>query len=219
MIPYGRSAGVDPGEQVRRAVVKKDVAVDAESGDNRERILDAARRRFTAQGYTGTTIRQIAADVGVDLALVHYFFGTKDALFVAAMELPLNPATTASEMIAEARTGDFGVRLVRRLLDIWQDAASQNPMLAMVRSAATHDEAARMLREFFADVVVGPVVASLEMDEPELRVSLASSQITGLAFVRHVIQLEPLASADPDTVAAWVGPTIQRYLTAPVPNP
>lgn len=200
-------------------MAKKDVAMDAESGDNRERILDAARRRFRLQGYTGTTIRQIAADVGVDLALVHYFFGTKDALFVAAMELPLNPAALASEMLSEGREGDFGVRFVRRLLAVWQDAESPNPMLAMVRSAATHEEAARMLREFFADVVIGPVVAGLEMDEPELRVSLASSQITGLAFVRHVMKLEPLASADPDTVAAWVGPTIQRYLTAPVPRP
>lgn len=199
-------------------MANKDVTTDPESGDNRELILDAARRRFTEQGYTGTTIRQIASDVGVDLALVHYFYGTKDALFVAAMELPVNPAALALELQGEVGTADFGARLVRRLIAIWDDAPADTPMLAMVRSAATHDAAARMLREFMADVVIGPVVHTLHADQPQLRASLAASQLIGLAFVRKVIALEPLASADPDTVAIWVGPTIQHYLTDPVPQ-
>jgi hypothetical protein len=97
---------------------------------------------------------------------------------------------------------------------VWDDE-TPSAMFAMLRSVADHERAAVMLREFIAGEVVAPLARALEVDQPELRAALCGSQVVGLAFVRYVLAVEPLASAPADTVVAWVAPTLQRYLTGP----
>ena len=175
-------------------------------------ILAAARRRFGAQGYDATTIRAIAADAGVDAALVHYFFGSKDELFGASMELPYSPADIVRPAIEEGLEG-AGERLVRRFLAIWEDPEARVPLLAMVRSATSQPERAQALREFVSREVQSRVAKLIGAPDGELRGALLGAALVGLAFERYIIELEPLASADVETVVSWVGPTIQRYLT------
>jgi cytosine/adenosine deaminase-related metal-dependent hydrolase len=81
------------------------------------------------------------------------------------------------------------------------------------------DEFLRMLREFMVSTALAPVVAELAPDQPELRTTLLASQIMGLGMVRHVARIEPLASADHDTLVAAIGPTLQRYLTGDIDRP
>jgi AcrR family transcriptional regulator len=175
-------------------------------------ILAAARRRFRDQGYAATTIRAIAADAGVDAALVHYFFGSKDELFGASMELPYSPADIVRPAIEEGLEG-AGERLARRFLAIWEDPEARVPLLAMVRSATSQPERAQTLREFVAREVQSHVAALIGTPDGELRGALLGAALVGLAFERYIIELEPLASADPETIVEWVGPSIQRYLT------
>jgi AcrR family transcriptional regulator len=180
--------------------------------DTREQVLEAARRRFGQQGYDATTVRQVAADAGVDPALVHYFFGTKSALFAAAVEYPVNPAELVAELVATGGTGDLGERLLRLFLRLWE-GRDTSPLFALIRSASDNEHAATALREFITREVVGRVARAIEADQPELRATLCGSQIVGLAMVRYVVRVEPLASADPEEVVAWIAPTLQRYLT------
>lgn len=185
-----------------------------EDSRTREDILAAATARFARLGYDGTTIRGVAADAGVDPALVHYFFGSKDQLFATALALPVNPAKLVPELLAGGVDG-LGERLVRTFLASWDDQHGPNSLLGMLRSAPAHEESARMLREFILREVLTPLAQQLPPAEPDprLRAALAGSQIVGLALARYIIGVEPLAAADPEVIVAWVGPTVQRYLT------
>lgn len=150
----------------------------------------------------------------MDPALVHHFFGTKDALFAAAMELPLDPATAIPTLLAEGIDG-LGERLVRFYLSLWESDAGP-AMLTVLRSALSQDDAAELLRGFVGREVIGRLAAELDRDRPQLRATLVGSQLVGLAMVRYVIRVEPLCSATIDQVVSAVAPTIQRYLSADV---
>lgn len=183
--------------------------------DTRLALLDAAREVFVERGYDGATVRAIAGRAGVDPAMVNHWFGGKEGLFAAAIRLPIDPAAIVEELTAGGPDG-LGERIVRRFVSVW-DAAGGGQLTAIMRSVSSHEESARMLREFISRVMFGRITRGLPVDRPELRAALCGSQIAGLGMVRYVLRLEPLASADPDTVAAVVGPTLQRYLTGPLP--
>lgn len=182
--------------------------------DTREQVLAAARAAFAERGYDGATVRHIAERAGVDAAMVHHWFGSKDALFTASLDIPLDPAVVFPELL-RGRRDQLGERLVTRFLTLW-DATGGAPLASMLRSVAAHDAAARMLREFVTRVILTRVVATLGPDQPDLRASLVGSQLIGLGMARYVVKLEPLASADHATVVAAVAPTVQRYLTGPL---
>ena len=175
--------------------------------DSRERILEAARARFAAHGYDRTRVRDVAADAGVDAALVHYYFATKDGLFAAAMQLPVRPAEVIGPLV-DAGVDGLGERMLRTLLAVWDQPSNQAALLALVSGAAGHAGAAAALREFVGREIVGRVAA---VSDP-LRATLVASQIMGLIAARYVARIEPLASLPADEVVPLVAPTLQRYL-------
>jgi AcrR family transcriptional regulator len=177
--------------------------------ETREEILVAARRLFGEKGYQGATIRGIAAEAGVNPALVHHFFGSKEQVFVAAMKLPLNPATMVVTLLEGPRE-DLGRRVVTLILDVWLVPATREPFLALIRSATTNDRAARMLRQFFEHTVLDRVADALGI--PKLRMILAFSQMLGLVLSRHVLEVGPLVAARQEELVQLVAPVIQYYL-------
>lgn len=187
-------------------------------GNTREAILRAARARFAAQGYAATRMRDVAADAAVDPALVSYHFGNKDGLFAAAMALKVNPATLLEQAVA-GPVDTLGERLVRLVLELWGDPRSAQPLAALVRSAASHEQAALMLRGFVEQELAGRVAAVLDDPQADLRAALTGSQLIGLAIARYVVGVRPLAGADVEDVVAAVAPNLQRYLTGPLDAP
>ena len=182
----------------------------------REAILAAARSSFGAHGFAGATIRGIARDAGVDPALVHRFYGSKASLFAATVELPADPAVLLPMLLADGPDG-LGGRVVTTFLTLWDNTPGQGPMLALLRSAAADEVAARTLRDFLTRVALGPLAKAAGGDRPELRASLVASQVMGLAMARYVVRIEPLASTPVDVLAQAIGPTLDRYLTGPLP--
>ncbi len=132
------------------------------------------------------------------------------------MELPVDPAVLVPALLAEGTDG-LGERLVRMFLGVWDATPGQAPMLALVRSAAAHEQAAALLREFITDAVLGPLARAAAPDRPQLRATLVASQMMGLAMARYVVRVDPLATADADTLAPLIGPSLQRYLTEQLP--
>ncbi|MEU2610860.1 TetR family transcriptional regulator [Micromonospora sp. NPDC007271] len=185
----------------------------------REGILDAARTAFAERGFDGASIRAIAAAAAVDPALVHHYFGTKDQLFLAAMNAPFDPRELLPKVLAGDRES-IGERLVRLFLGLW-DSPAGTAGVALLRSALSNEWTARLLREFLTTQVLRRVLDNLDVDPAELplRGSLVASQLIGLAMMRHLIRLEPVASAAPETLVTMIGPTVQRYLTGPLPTP
>ncbi|MFI2664023.1 TetR/AcrR family transcriptional regulator [Micromonospora carbonacea] len=178
----------------------------------REAILDAARAAFAERGFDASSIRSIAAAAGVDPALVHHYFGGKDQLFLAAMGAPLDPGELLPRVLAGDPDG-VGERLVRTFLGVW-DSPAGVAAVALLRSAVSNEWTARLLREFLVTQVLRRILQHLDVDPAELplRGSLVASQLVGLALMRHVVRLEPVASAPAEALVAAVGPTVQRYL-------
>lgn len=174
----------------------------------REAIIDAARRQFAEQGFDGATMRAIAREAGVDPALVSYYFGSKSGLFVESLRLPVNPADAIDAVLAEG-TGDLGRRLVTRFLQVWDTPATGEPVISVLRSAASRPE---IMREFLDRRIVPRFAAALGGPDTELRATAVASQMLGLAFLRYVLRVEPLASATQDEVVALIAPTVQRYV-------
>jgi AcrR family transcriptional regulator len=182
----------------------------------RAAILDAAREAFATRGYDAVSIRAVAREAGVDPALAHRFFGSKENLFVTAMELPIAPSELVQTLLAEGTDG-LGERVVASILAVYDAPAGFAPFLAMLRGATSNEKAATMLREFLTTEILGRIAAAAAPDNAQLRASLAGSQVLGLAMARYVIRLPGIADGDPALLAACAGPTIQRYLTGRLP--
>ena len=178
----------------------------------REQILDAAREAFSERGYDGATVRDVAERAGVDPALLYHYFGSKQQLFVAAMEIPYH-WETAMPAILEGPREQLGERLVALLLDYWEDPRIQPLFMGVVRSAATDPVAAEMVRRLLAEGPFVLLARAIGKPDAELRAVLVGSHVMGVALVRYIIGIEPMASAPKEKLVATVGPTVQRYLT------
>ena len=154
-------------------------------------IRDAARAANAARGYDAVSVRSVARDAGVEPALVHRFFGSKEQLFVAAMELPVAPVALVAANLAGGVDG-VGERLVRTLLTLWDTPGSFAPFLALVRGAVGSEAAATMLREFLTREVLGRIAAIAAPDRPALRASVAGSQIVGPAMACYIVRIAAL---------------------------
>jgi AcrR family transcriptional regulator len=183
------------------------------AGGTRDDILAAARSHFAEAGYEGATIRGIAAGAGVDPALVLHYYGSKDGVFQAAVEFPIDPAEFIPRLLEPGLDG-LGERLTRFFIETW-DSPTGRPLLALIRSVVANEGAAALMRDFVSRAVLGRVAQALDLDHPQLRASLAASQLVGVAMLRYVVRVEPLASASAVEVSAWLGPTLQRYFTDP----
>lgn len=189
-----------------------------------EAILDAARAQFAEHGYKGATIRAIAARAQVDPALVHHFYGTKEALFAAAMRIPVVPSQVLTAALESGRgERDIGEHVVHTALTLWESDGLMETFLGLLRSAVTSEPAARMLREFVAESILGTLtrVAGVRGSgaEIEYRAAMVATQMIGLAMARLVIGLPAVAQASVEELSASIGPSVERYLTGDIALP
>ncbi|UUU24122.1 TetR/AcrR family transcriptional regulator [Streptomyces sp. DSM 40750] len=182
----------------------------------RDRILAAAREEFSERGYDKTSVRGIAKAAGVDSALVHHYFGTKEQVFEAAITLSFAPAMEAPRTVEEGPLDGVGERLTRFFFGVWENPATRAPLLAIVRSAVNNETAAAVFRRIIATQVLRRIAGRLDVPDAELRAELAAAQLVGIAMLRYVIKVEPLASADPEQIIRRVAPVVQAHLTAPL---
>jgi AcrR family transcriptional regulator len=179
--------------------------------DTREHILAVARRGFATRGYDATSVRGIATEAEVDPALVIHYFGTKEGLFVAATGLPAGLPELFATLTA-LPVHDRVQFLVRTYLELIDSDKSRNAILALVRSAVSNDKAAAMMREFLTAQLLAVIAELTSHPDARLRASLVAAQLVGIAMLRHVLQVEPLAKASPDEIVALVTPAIEQYL-------
>ncbi|MHA7984209.1 TetR/AcrR family transcriptional regulator [Rathayibacter sp. CAU 1779] len=182
----------------------------------RQELMDAAREVFADRGVDGATTREIAQRAGVDPAMIAHYFGSKGGLFDAVTSLQLDPRDVIAPVL-EVDADEAARQLVTRLVEVWD--AHSSVVSALLRSAARNKTMAAQMRSFILDRAVHPVVARFSPDEAEVdtRSALLASQLTGVILTRYVLRWEPLASADPSWVVDHIAPTVQRYLTGPLP--
>jgi AcrR family transcriptional regulator len=187
-------------------VAKKAASRLRDAEGTKATILTAARERFAADGYERATIRAIAAEAKIDPALVMRYFGNKEKLFAAAASFDLG----LPDLMALPRHC-AGAALVAHFIERWE---RDDTFMALLRAAATNEAAAKRVLGVLGGQVA-PVIAQLsgEPTQAATRAGLVSSQILGLALCRYVLRLPPLVAMTRNEMIAWLGPTIQRYIT------
>jgi AcrR family transcriptional regulator len=177
----------------------------------REAIRQSARARFLRDGYQGVTMRAVAADAGVDVALVSYYFGSKQGLFGAAMALPANPAELLeAELAGSPET--LPERLLRSLLHVWDSPETGAPLQALAANSASDPDLNRLVREAIGREIIDRLAARLGTPDARQRAAAFSAHIAGLIFSRYVFQFEPMASMDPDDVVTLLAPALRLAL-------
>ena len=179
----------------------------------RDAILAAARERFAEHGYDRVRMRDVAADAGVDVALVTYHFGSKDGLFGAALEMPEPMAALMADVLEHGGIDDFGERFLGRVLEVWDDEVAGGALVALVRSAMSHPPATVRLREFVQAELLARIAERLDVPDAEQRAALFGSQLIGILLYRHVLHVEPVASMSREELVERAAPALQRHLT------
>ena len=189
----------------------------AGSSNTRERILDHARDLFARNGISNTSIRAVAAAAGVDSALVHHYFGTKEKLFAAAVHIPIDPMDVIGPL-REVPVEELGHWIPSILLPLW-DSDIGTAFIATLRSILAGSEV-NLFRTFIQDVIAVEVGA--RVDDPPgsgiVRVQFVASQLVGIVMARYILQLEPFASLPAQQIADTIAPNLQRYLTGDLPE-
>lgn len=185
--------------------------------DTRERILDSARGLFAQNGIDRTSIRAVAAGAGVDAALVHHYFGSKQQLFAAAIRIPIDPEDVLVPM-RETPVEELGLKLPSVLLPLW-DSELGAGLIAAVRSL-TWGADVNLARSFLQELVVVEVAS--RVDTPPgtgmIRAQFTASQLMGVVMARYIVKLEPFASLPAQQIAQTIAPNLQRYLTGDLPD-
>jgi AcrR family transcriptional regulator len=181
--------------------------------DTRATILAAAASEFADKGFDRASMRGIAKAAGVDPALMYHYFGSKDDVLLASLNVPFDPREVIPALTAEGVAG-LGTRIASRFVSIWDDEANQQRLVAVVRAALGSPAAQDMLSSGLVRMILGPISATIASPDAVLRAQYVGSQLLGLALTRYVLKLEPLASAPADLVVARIGPTLQRYIDA-----
>jgi AcrR family transcriptional regulator len=180
--------------------------------DTRGAILGAARDAFAAKGFAGASVRGIAADAGVDAALVHHYFETKQQLFLATMHVPVPLPDLVKGLLAEGMHG-LGPRLVTTVLDAWESDA-QPALVAALRTIVADPVMARSMQEFLTFEVIGQILGAMEIPRPEAdrRAGLVAAQLIGVLAGRYLLRLPVLVEQSTAQLAAALGPVLQGYL-------
>lgn len=177
----------------------------------RTAIVRAAVEEFAERGYEATSLRAVARRAGVDPALVHHYFDDKADLFAATLEAPLRPDRVLAAVLGAPKE-EVGERLVRYLLTQLEDERAAGRMVVILRAVLSGAVGTRLVREFLTKEVFSRLAALTDEPDAALRANLAASQVVGLMMTRYALQLEPIASADPDELARRVGPVLHWHL-------
>ncbi|MFC3577607.1 TetR family transcriptional regulator [Streptomyces yaanensis] len=181
------------------------------SDATRATILTAARERFASDGYERATIRAIAKDARIDPSMVMRYYGSKEGLFDAVLDVDLRMPDPRG-----LRRHDVGEVLVGHFLTLWEE--NHDPLTAMLRVGVTNPAGAERLQGIFRDQLL-PVALHLcpDPEQAPARAGLIASQVLGMALTRYVLRFPPTVALAREEVVAWLAPTVQRYLTAPHP--
>ncbi|WP_109525185.1 MULTISPECIES: TetR/AcrR family transcriptional regulator [Nocardia] len=179
------------------------------SDATRAAILDAARARFAAEGYRKATVRAIAADAAIDPSMVMRYFGNKEGLFAAAVEISLDLPD-----LSGVDPDGMGELLIRRFLGVWEESPGNEVMLTLLRTAITDDSVADRARGVFAEQVTPAVLRVGDPADAPRRSGLIATQLLGLALCRYILRLPPVLTLTPEDIVTDLAPTLQRYLTS-----
>jgi AcrR family transcriptional regulator len=164
------------------------------AAQTRQALLDVARVRFIRDGYAATTVRHIADDAGVNVALINRYFTSKEGLFEACLATAV---ADVREKFDDMSADGIATRIVQRITDTADDAHVQDGLLMLLRT--TGDERIETMRRTVLEAVshrLAEAASGTEPDRPALlRAQIVLATAIGLTLLRTSLRLSPLASA------------------------
>jgi AcrR family transcriptional regulator len=183
------------------------------SARTKARIMEAARGEFARRGFQAATVRAIATEAQIDPSMIIRYFDSKAGLFDAVCQISL-----LIPPLQDVPRHEIGTTLVRHFLARWDGDGTDDSLLLLLRSGVVDPEAAARLHKLFATQLL-PALSEV-VDNPaeaSSRVGLVASQMLGVALTRSILQIPPMVAMTPDQIVARIGPTVQAYLTGPLP--
>ncbi|MFD5818598.1 TetR family transcriptional regulator [Streptomyces sp. NPDC127038] len=185
------------------------------SPDTRAVILDVARRRFLEDGYHAVTLRSVAGEAEVDLALISYYFGSKKGLFGAALALGANPAELLARAVEEGDLTTLPDRIARQVIAVWDDPVTGPPLVAMLKTAIDDDALGSLVKEAVEREIVERIAGLVPGRDARQRAAAFTTVVAGLITTRYLLRLEPIASMPSDEVVRYMSPHLRQALRGP----
>jgi AcrR family transcriptional regulator len=179
--------------------------------DTRAEILDAARDHFLSTGYAATSLRSIAADAGVDVALLSYHFSSKQGLFAASMELPVRPGELIEHAL-NAPIEQWPGRILRTVLRVWDDPEVGPVLVQTVLATAAATDGAGGFVEFLETELLGRLRGRLAGRDADARATGVLMTIAGLLMTRYVLRVPTMVDASPEEIVRIATPGIAVHL-------
>lgn len=184
------------------------------SPGTKQAVLDVARRQFLANGYPATTMRSIAAEAGVDVALLSYYFGSKSGLFSAALALEVNPPLLLHKAI-DGDPATLPERVVQVVISTWDDPELGGPLRLMLSAATQDPEVARLVKEVLQTEMIRQLAERFGGVGATARATAFGSQVAGLLLTRYWLQIEPIASMTVRELVPLVAPGLRAAMAGP----
>ena len=185
--------------------------------DTRTRLLEAARTLFRERGYDATSVRAIAREAGVDAAMVNHYFGGKEGLFQAVMDLPVAPSKVFHELLDEITIENMPARIATQFVKVWEGKDSGPAMIALLRRAISDPDQVQVLRSRMTEGLLLPIAKVLSGDHPDdaqLRVAMIASQLFGMMVARHILRLLPLVDLSVEQMRLVIEQSITNIVSA-----
>lgn len=163
----------------------------------RAALLSAARRLFIERGFDRTTVRDIASAAGVNQALLFRYFGSKDAIFEAAM------AGQSEELLEDTSPDKLVGQALARIFGKDVPDALDNPIFALLRSSG-HEQTSVVFKEHLGARYRAALASLTDAEDAEMRADLVLAWLLGLGLLRQVLHHKPVADADPNHVSELV---------------
>jgi len=184
---------------------------DAEA--TRRLLVQAARRRFAFDGYRATTVRDIAADAGVNVALINRYFVSKEGLFRECLD------RVARDLGAEERpVPDLERSLAGMIEHAIRSPTDDDSLQLMLLLRSSGDDGADAIRREtlrrYAERLAGAVHDEVT-DDLLLRAEIALAVVLGMTMLRTSTKVEPLASADHQAVSDALTGVLRQLLAGP----
>ena len=186
--------------------VDRPVARKRDSDATRAAILAAAKDHFARSGYEGAFLRDIAADAGVDAALINRYFGGKDGLFAAALKDSIRP-----DAISQWERKTFGRDIAKMMANHAHHDNDRMHAFQFLLRAATSPTTAPLLNEAVQDRFMAPIRSWIGGEQAEARARIVASVFIGL-LVERLIRDEPLTSNERDAFIERTGELLQSLV-------
>ena len=187
-------------------------------GVERKHILQVATELFSEHGYQATTMRKIGTAAGVDAKLIHYYFGTKEDLFTAAISEVFR-SRGLPDILSEYRpetTDSPGTHYIRAVLTTLETPTIGPAFTGLLRSLGTHEESQKVFLRFVNEELLERLAPQLPVGNATTRLALAGTQIFGLIYTRYILKIPPLTELSIEQTARLIGPTLDTYMRGPL---